>query len=288
MNATRAATVAACAAALLAALISAGCASHPPAPPESQTKPLLRIRGSDTMTPLVRRWAEEFMRRYPGEIVDVQAGGSRAGIDALIAGTTDICAASRSFEPAEARRLLERRGSLGICVLCARDALSIFLNTENPVTNLSLEQVRGLLTGRIASWRDVGGGNEPVHVYIREPNSGTRGFLQEQVLGGDEYAHGATTVNGTRALADAVRRDRDGIGFGGIVFGPQVRHCLIDGISPSAAHVRDGSYPIARYLYLYTADQPEGAVKAFIDFVLSPEGQGIVVEVGFVPLWDIP
>jgi phosphate transport system substrate-binding protein len=234
---------------------------------------------------LGRRWAEEFMRNHPGVIIRVDGGGSRAGVEALIKGKADLCTSSRPLTTDETRRLLERTGSVGIEILSARDALSIYLNFGNPVRDLSLDQVRGLLSGSIQNWRDVGGLDERVQVWIREPNSGTRAFLQEHVLQGDEYAPTAATISGTWALADAVAHDRAGIGFGGLAFGDQVYHCRIDGVAPTPTNVRSGAYPIARYLYLYAAAPPAGAIKEFIDWVLGVEGQRIVDECGYVPIW---
>lgn len=285
MRVRLAAGVALCALAtvsLASCILPARLRSHSGAPPAAR----LRIVGSDTMAPLARRLAQDFMWRNPGVSVYAEGGGTATGIRALIAGETDLCTASRTLTADETRELIEKRGSLGIRILCARDALSIYLNHENPVADLTLEQVRGLLSGRIAVWSEVGGPDAPVRVYVREPNSGTRGFLQEQVLLGEPFAPGAIVCKGTWALADAVAGDPAGIGFGGLVFGEQVRHCRINGVAPTPDRVRDGSYPIARYLYLYAVDTPRGVAEAFVDFVLSPEGQALVEEMGYVPLWD--
>jgi phosphate transport system substrate-binding protein len=273
---------------LAVAVIAVGCAS--PRPPVQPTPApdhvILRIKGSDTMGALTRRWAEEFMQDHPGVAVSAEGGGTRAGVEALIEGRTDLCAASRPLTPDESRRLLSERGGAGFGTLSARDALSIYTNFDNPVRNLGLEQVRGLLSGKIGNWKDVGGPDAPVHVYIREPNSGTRAFLQEHVLEGDKYASSARTVSGTWALADAVAHDPVGVGFGGLGAGQQVSHCRIDGIAPTPTNVRSGAYPIARYLYLYTATPAEGLAKEFLDWVLGPRGQEVVEELDYVPLWE--
>ncbi len=257
---------------------------------EGSTRPeaQLRIRGSDTMAPLARRWAEEFMRSHPGTSIWAEGGGTRAGVEALIAGEVDVCTASRTMSADETRRLVEQHGSLGICVLVARDAVSIYLHHDNPVRNLSVGQLRGIFGGTLVSWSEAGGPDEPVRVFLREPNSGTRAFLRDHLLEGRAFTPSAQICSGTWAVADAVAGERWGIGFGGIAFGQQVRHCAVDGIEPTPTHVRDGTYPLARYLYLYLVNQPEGLAKAFVDFVLSPEGQAVVEEVEYIPLWEMP
>lgn len=272
---------------LLVAFLLAGCAASGSRRAESRDGLELRIRGSDTMAPLARRWAEEFMRSHPGVSVSAEGGGTRAGIDALIAGDIDLCTASRTLTADESRRLVERRGSLGICILTARDAVSIYLNHDNPVRRLTTEQLRGLFAGTIVSWSEVGGRDEPVRLYIREPASGTRAFIRDHVLEGGPFAPAATVCSGTWAVATAVAADRWGVGFGGIAFGQQVHHVEIDGVAPTPAHVRDGTYPLSRYLYLYTVEQPTGLLKTFVDFVLSPAGQTIVEEVEYIPLWEM-
>ena len=268
-------------------LLGAGC-SHIPQGSLSPQPGIIRIKGSDTMRILALRWAEEYMRTHDGILIYVEGGGTLAGIEALIKGETDLGCASRSLDAGEIKRLWERRGTLGFKFLCAKDALSIYINAANPIRDLSLEQVASILTGRFRDWSEVGGPSGKIAVYIREPNSGTRAFLREHVMGGIPYAPDAVTVAGTEALARRVAEDPRGISFGGIAYGPQVVHCRIDGVAPSRESVRDGSYPIARYLHLYASTEPEGAARDFIDWVLGEEGQRVVAETGYIPLWAAP
>jgi phosphate transport system substrate-binding protein len=270
---------------LLLVLVANGCAIRSPrmAAPSADT---IRLKGSDTVLILARRWSEEFMRAFPGTVVIAEGGGTRAGVEALIAGECEFCTASRNLTPSEIERLAKRTGYLGISILCAKDALSIYVNSGNPVRDLTLAQVRDLFTGRIRSWDAVGGEPTPIHVLVREPNSGTRAFLQEHVLQGDTFAAAARTIAGTSALADSVAADPQAIGFGGVAYGANVTHCRIEGASASPGDVRAGTYPLSRYLYLYTVDSPRGMAKRFVDYVLSPEGQRIVREVGYIPLWE--
>jgi phosphate transport system substrate-binding protein len=237
------------------------------------------------MAVLARLWAERFMESHPDTAVLAAGGGTAEGIRALIAGTVDIASASRPLRPHEVEALHARSGRLGVGFHCALDGLSIYLHPDNPVRSLTLLQVKGIFTGRIGTWAKVGGADAPIAVFTRQPSSGTYRFFQEMVLDEEQYSERATALPTTAAIADAVRADLHAIGYGGLGYGTDVRHCAVDGVAPSAATVRDGSYPLARYLYLYTVEPPTGAVKRFIDWVLSPAGQRVVAEAGYVPLW---
>ena len=132
----------------------------------------------------------------------------------------------------------------------------------------------------------MGGKDWPVRVATREPNSGTYLFLKEHVLLGQDYSPSAVTLPGTNAIVRFVEKDTAAIGYGGFAYGPAVSHCAIDGVEPTPANVRNGTYLISRYLYLYTVQPPAGVPKEFIDWVLGEEGQRIVAEVGYIPLFD--
>lgn len=270
---------------MIAALLSA-CAGG--TAPRSLSDKTIRIKGSDTMVRLVQQWAAEYMKQHPGVAIYAEGGGTRTGIDALINGKIDICAASRTLQATEVKDLLEKRGSLGISVLCARDALSVYLNPGNPVRDLSLQQVRGIFTGRIRNWKDVGGLDEPIVVVSREPNSGTYLFFEEHVLLDSSYAPSARYLPGTEAITKEVAANRSAVGYGGLAYGRDVFHCRINGMEPSPGQVRSGAYPISRYLYLYVTEPPKGVIKSFVDWVLGPEGQAIVGRIGYVPLFEYP
>lgn len=268
----------------VAALLIAGCASTPSS---TSGKAVVRIKGSDTMLLLVSRWAEEFMKLHPEIAIYAEGGGTETGIDALINGNAELSAASRTLRAEEARLLLEKRRSLGYSILTAKDALSVYLHPDNPVRNLSLEQTRDIFTGRRTLWTEFGGNPVPVLVVGRQPNSGTQLFFEEHVLEGAAYASSTVTLPTTKAVVRMVKRHRGAIGYGGLAFGADVTHASIDGVAPTAGNVRNGSYPISRYLYLYAAEPPAGAVKEFIDWILSNHGQRVVSDVGYIPLWEI-
>jgi phosphate transport system substrate-binding protein len=271
---------------LLSLSLLAGCRSGSDA--VSDGRAVIRIKGSDTMLLLTSRWAEEFMRVHPRIAVYADGGGTETGIEALIEGETDLCAASRTLRAEEVRRLLQKRGSLGISVLTAKDALSVYLHPDNPVNSLTMEQITGLFTGEIRNWRDVGGADVPVTVISRQPNSGTFLFFEEHVLQGRPYSRGAETVASTDAVIRRVRELPGAVGYGGLPFGDDLSHVAVGGIKPTADNVRNGSYPISRYLYLYASRPLEGELKLFVDWVLSNAGQTVVRNVGYIPLWDVP
>jgi len=260
-----------------------GCAVH-----ERYEVDVVRIVGSDTMWPLAERWATAFMERHPGTVVRVEGGGTGAGIAALVAGRADLATGSRPLLPEEVQELNARHASLGVSYRCARDALSIYVNPSNPVRDMSLLQLKGLFAGRIGTWSKVGGRDEPVHVLVRPPNSGTYRLFQELVLTEEAYSSRAVTLPTTAAIVDAVTADEAAIGYGGVVFGQDLVHCSIDGQAPTPRSVRDGSYPLGRYLYLHAVRPPRGRARDLVDFVFSPEGQRLVEEVGFLALWEAP
>jgi phosphate transport system substrate-binding protein len=189
--------------------------------------------------------------------------------------------------PEEIKQLAEKQGSLGISILCARDAISIYLHPGNPVRTLSLTQVRNIFLGSIQKWSEVGGRDAFITVLSRNPNSGTYLFVEQRVLMGNPYTGSAVILPTTGAIIDSVASDVNAIGYGGMAYGENVYHCRIDTIAPTPANVRNGTYPISRHLYLYTVLRPKGLLKEFTDWVLSEEGQRIVEKVGYIPLYDL-
>jgi len=265
----------------LLALCLIGCATGAGRGPDS-----VRVGGSDTMSILLLRWAEEFMRLNPGVVVETSAGGSGRGIEGLIGGSLDIAAASRPMLPEEVRLLHDRQGVLGVGFRCARDAVSVYLSPANPVRELSLQQLRDLYAGRVRSWRELGGEDRPVELLGRPPVSGTHRLFRDLVLETDSFASTVYALPTTSAICDRVARSPGAIGYGGIAYGLDLVHARVDGVAPTPETVRSGAYPLARYLYLLTPRLPSGVVRRFVDWALGPGGQSVVAEVGYVPLWQ--
>ncbi len=248
------------------------------------------IKGSDTMLQLGQRWAETFMGQNPGVTIQVTGGGSGVGIAALINGSTDICEASRQIKPAEIDKLKERFNSPGVEIPVARDGLSVYLNEENPVGELSLEQLKKIYTGVVTNWKDVGGPDARIIMYGRENSSGTYSFFKDNVLEGKDFAAQTQTLPGTAAVVNAVAKDKLGIGYGGAAYAKGVKDAKVKkdekspAFAPTLENVKSGQYPLSRNLFWYLRNKPTGDLKKLVDFVLSDAGQEIVSKVGYFPL----
>jgi phosphate transport system substrate-binding protein len=255
----------------------------------SQPGDVITVKGSDTMVILAQRWAEIYMSKHPNVTVQVTGGGSGVGISALINGTTDICNASRPMKQSEIDKLKARFNVLGVEIKTAKDGLSLYANETNPVQELSLDQIRKIYTGETQNWKDVGGPDAKIILYGRENSSGTYVYFKDNVLGGADFSPMTQTMPGTAAVVNAVAKDKFGIGYGGAAYGKGIKYLKVKkdekstAYEPTEANVKSGLYPISRYLYLYTRNRPAGALKEYVDWILSPDGQAIVSKVGYFP-----
>jgi phosphate transport system substrate-binding protein len=251
------------------------------------SKKIITVKGSDTMVILAQRWAEKYMQAHKDVTVQVTGGGSGTGIAALINGTTDICNSSRDIKDSERQLLKQKFNSFGVEIRVAIDGLSVYLNQANPVKELTMQQIRDIYLGKITNWKEVGGNNAKIIVYGRENNSGTYVFFKEHVLDGADYVSSMQSLPGTAAVANAVSKDKNAIGYGGAAYAKGIKDAAIKKDKNSKAYlpklesIKSGVYPLSRFLYLYTVKKPEGAVKEYIDWILSKEGQSIVSEVGY-------
>jgi len=258
--------------------------------PAIQAAEKITVKGSDTMVILAQRWAERYMTAHPDVTVQVTGGGSGTGISALINGTTDICNASRPMKNSERDKLKQRFGSRGVEIKCAQDGLAIYLSSSNPINELTIQQLKDIYTGRITNWKEVGGLDGRIILYSRENNSGTYVYFKDNVLGGEDFAATAQNMPGTASVVNAVAKDRAGIGYGGAAYAEGIKLVLVkqDASSPAYAptveNVASGDYPVSRFLYLYVRNKPSGAMKEYIDWILSDNGQKIVSEVGYFPI----
>jgi len=256
---------------------------------------MIQIKGSDTMVNLTQAWAEAFMGAHPGVTVAVTGGGSGTGIAALIGGTCDLAASSRKITPKETQ-LAEKQGTAPKEWIVALDGIAVVVHSSNPVKQLTLEQLAKIFTGTIRNWKDVGGPDKTIVLLSREVNSGTHVYFKEHVLasvpdGLKEFAPEALLLPSSQAIADEVASNPAAIGYYGMGYeNPQNATVAIAKtaagpfIKPSEETVRSGAYPISRPLLLYSHGEPAGVVKAFVEFMLSPEGQAVVRKIDFVPL----
>jgi phosphate transport system substrate-binding protein len=247
-----------------------------------------KIKGSDTCLPVSQKEAEMFMKSHSGTAVTVTGGGSGVGISALIEGTTDIAQSSRKIKFDE-RQKMQAAGKTPKEVIVAYDALAVIVNPANGVSKLTREQLEGIFTGKIKNWKEVGGADMNIVPYSRETSSGTYEFFKESVLKNKNYMNGIMSMPATGSIVQSVGQTRGAIGYVGLAYlNDKVKALQVsyDGgktyVAPSVENARNKSYPVVRPLYYYYEKSAEGSVKPFIDYVLSPEGQKIVSEVGFI------
>ena len=245
----------------------------------------LSVTGSTTLFPIAQAAAEAYMAMNPRADIQVSGGGSGVGIQAIGAGTTDIGMSSRDITSAE----MAKYPNL-VPTDVATDAVVLIVNPANPVSALTLDQARGIYNGTIQGWNGVGGTMTYPVVIGRDSASGTRVYFNDFVMKDEKYRSDMREMNSNGAVAQAVAQTPAGIGYVGLGFiTPDVKALKLynakgQAIAPSIATVLDHTYPISRPLYMITQGKPTGLAKDYIDFILSPDGQKIVQDQGFVPL----
>ena len=250
----------------------------------------ITIKGSDTMVILGQRWAEEYMAKHKGAVVQVTGGGSGTGIAALVNGSADIAQSSRPMKDAEKDDVFKNRGAKVYEIATSMDGMAIFVHEDSPVAKLSLPQLKGIYQGVITNWKDVGGPNADIILYSRENNSGTYAYFKEHVLNKEDFAPECQTLPGTASIINAVSKDPKSIGYGGIGYASGVKEVMVSASDtsqpylPTHENVESGRYPLSRFLYWYTVGEPTGDVKDLVSWVLGPEGQKVVTTVGYYPL----
>jgi len=256
----------------------------------SATSKPVSVKGSDTMVILGQRFAEEYMKANPGTVVQVTGGGSGTGIAALINGTVDLAQSSRPMKDEEKESVLKQRSSAVVEVPVALDALSVFVNSKSPIRELTMKQLAAIYMGTVKNWSEVGGPNAQIILYGRESSSGTYDYFREQVLEKKDFATVVQTLQGTAAVVNAVSKDPNGIGYGGIAYATGVRAIGVKasdaaaGVVPSEATVADGTYPLARKLFFYYTENAADRVKQFSAWATSPAGQVVVKDADYFPL----
>jgi phosphate transport system substrate-binding protein len=262
-------------------------------------KKMVQIKGSDTLVNLVQVLAEKYMEKNPKNPIAVLGGGSGTGIAALINGTCDIANHSRPMKDKE-KKQCEEKGVDYRTFIIAVDGLSVIVNKENPLTEIPMDKIGAIYRGEITNWKEVGGKDMPISLYGRQSNSGTFVFFQEHVLGKQDYSAHMKRMNGNAQIVEGMIQDKAGIGYVGVgyVVDPKTKKprtdlkilnvakdANSDAYSPlNKAAVDSGDYPVARPLFQTSAGKPEGVVRDFLLFILSPEGQKIVEDEGFFPI----
>jgi phosphate transport system substrate-binding protein len=257
----------------------------------SATAANITVKGSDTLVILAQKWAEVYMGSHPDAKIQVTGGGSGVGFAALQNKTTDLADASRKIKPAEVAACVKAFGKRPTEYKVALDGLSVYVNEANPITELTIDQLDGIFSGKTKNWKDVGGPDAPIVVYSRENSSGTYEFFKEHVLKGKDFASNAQTMQGTAVLLQAVAKEKNGIGYGGAAYGSGAKTIKVKkddaspAITPNEETVLNGTYPIWRYLYVYVNPEiDKGEIAKYLTWIRSDEGQKLVKEIGYYPL----
>jgi len=258
-----------------------------------EEKTTINQKGSDTLLELMQNCAEQFHNDYPGINVQVTGGGSGTGIAALISGEVDIAQASRQMKSSEYDQAIAAGLNL-VEWRVAIDGIAVIVHEDNPVTELTVEQLHGIYNGTYTNWNQVGGPNMIITAYGRQSTSGTYAYFQEIILDDEDYTANMQQMVGNSAIVDGVSLDESGIGYVGIGYVVSATGIEIVELAEETGGtyyspldsdaVYGGDYVLARYLYLYTDGTPEGAAFSWISWILSDEGQSIVDEVGFYSL----
>lgn len=275
-----------------------GCAARPPreaGKAAADPSAMIQNTGSDTLVNLALAWAERYMTLNPEVRIAVTGGGSGTGIASLINGTVQIANASREMSKEEIA-LAEKNGITPVRFTVALDAIAVIENPANPVRGLTLRQISDMYTGKITRWTGVEGDERPIVLLSRESNSGTYVYFLDQVVRlGDSknkalFSPETLLMPSSEGIGSEVRQNPNAIGYDGLGYvtadQKMVAVARTDAgpyVLPSAVSVHDSSYPISRPLYMYTAGAPSGEVKKYLDWI-AKDGQGIVTELGFVPL----
>ena len=244
------------------------------------------IKGSNTIgEELGPRLIAEYRKDHPAAAFELESKGTGSGLWALVANQCDLAAASRAINAEELKQANERGMKLDEHTIGSY-SVAVVVHADNPVKDLTKDQVRDLFTGVIQNWKDVGGPDAPVHLYIRDPVSGTHLGFKELAMENKPYSAGTNALTSYAAIVQAVAQDAYGIGYSSIDLAnkPGVKTVSIGGVTPSAATVNEGKYPYARMLRFYTSKGKEASSATdFIKFVQSPKGQEIVARTGNVP-----
>jgi phosphate transport system substrate-binding protein len=261
-----------------------------------ERRQVIQNKGSDTLVNVAQAWAEAYQEVDPNVVVAVSGGGSGTGIAALINGTVDIANASRAIKDREAE-LARKNGQDPVQHIVGYDALAIFLHSDNPIDDVSIEQLKQIYVdgATVTKWTDLGvevpgcQGQEIV-VVSRQNNSGTYAYFREAVLGEEDFRLGTRDMHGSKDVVDLVEKTPCAIGYSGLAYATD--HVKLpcvsteagaDCVAPTVETAVDGSYPIARPLFMYTNGEPTGHIGAYMNWIKSDEGQCIILNKGYAP-----
>lgn len=267
----------------------------------AQARTEIQNKGSDTLVNVAQTWAEEYGKIKPDVAVAVSGGGSGTGIAAMINGTVDIANASRKMKAKEIN-LAEEKGQIPVEHVVGYDALAVFLHRDNPAESMTVETLRKIYGrgGGAEKWGDVGlkvpgCGSDEIVAVSRQNNSGTYAYFKKAVLGKKgKYRQGTLDMHGSKDVVDLVEKTPCAIGYSGLAYATDhIKMACVakeEGgscVVPSVASASNQSYPIARPLFMYTNGEPAGAVKEYMDWIMSDEGQCIIFKKGYAPVRNV-
>ncbi|MDI6699274.1 MAG: phosphate ABC transporter substrate-binding protein [Candidatus Saccharicenans sp.] len=236
----------------------------------------LVVAGSTSIQPFADKWAEVFMEKRPGEMVDVQGGGSSAGIQAVRTGAAQIGMSSRELKDDE-KDLYQ--------IEVAHDGLAIIVHPTNPLENLTIEQVKSIFLGEITTWETLNGRKKEITVVVREEGSGTRGAFQELVMGKSRITKKAIVQDSNGTVREIVSRDPQAIGFISLgLVNESVKALALNGVKPTEEAILKKEYKLVRPFLFLTREAPSGLAREFIEFILSEEIQDLVHKEGLIPV----
>ncbi|HXX23895.1 MAG TPA: phosphate ABC transporter substrate-binding protein [Terriglobia bacterium] len=261
-------------------------------------KTVIQNTGSDTMVNLAQAWAEEYAAVEPTISVEVSGGGTGTGIAALINGTVDIANCSRRVEPVEVEQAKKNTGKEPREYTVGYDALAVYVHKGNPLEQITLGQLAEIYGegGKITKWSQLGvsmpGSADEIIRVSRQSNSGTYYYFREVILGkGRDFKLGSRDMHGSKDVVELVSKTPGAIGYSGMGYAiPEVKTLRLaaqagdKSFAPTVENTLNHTYPIARPLFMYTLGEPSGPVKKYLDWILSPAGQKIVTQSGYVPL----
>jgi phosphate transport system substrate-binding protein len=260
---------------------------------------VIRVEGSDTMVNIAQAWAEQYHRRHPEVVVQVLGGGSGVGIASLIDGNCDLANTSRKMKADEIEAARQRRGGEPREIIVGKDALAIYVHKRNPLRSISKEELADLYgeDGTLTKWSELGVpegtlGTNVITRINRQSGSGTYSYFREAVLGkGKDLKLASVDANGSKDAVSLVSHTPSAIGYSGMGYATDAVKTLKvsrrrgqPGVAPTVENANNGSYPITRPLQIYVIGEPTGAVKEYLDWMLSPEGQKVVFDLGYVPI----
>lgn len=268
---------------------------------QAEARVIIQNKGSDTLVNVAQAWAEAYRKIDPDVAVAVSGGGSGTGIAALINGTVDLANSSRAMKPKEIS-LAKSKGHNPVRHIVGYDALAVFLHKDNPLDRLAIPQLAEIFgeEGEINEWSQIGIDvpgckNQEMIIVSRQNNSGTYAYFRKAVLGKRrDYKMGTLDMHGSKDVVDLVEKTPCAIGYSGLAYATDHSKmlCIAKGsndecVMPSVQSASDRSYPVARPLFMYTNGEPGGKIKKYLDWILSDEGQCIILKKGYAPVKDV-